>query len=803
MRNFDNRQSFLDINGKPIVGRVKFYTLHTTDYEPIFDFQGTQIVNPQFTNDIGQILTQVFLDDVDYTVYVEKYIGTGNMQSDFDDENWQFQYSFDNLFQTVDVNVYSNVYYNVNNISDLRNLNPNNVDTADGKKLVQLIGYNEAGDKPAVLYVWNSNSIENDNGGNIIKVNNIATGRWELVNLFGLNGVDVRHFGVFGAATAAQAPTSMAASITIANMYTNTIGIPLYFPSREDGLTWYNISGLTLNNPIFANNTRCICDTGSSCTLRIFREENNVSCWSNSSYNGTFTLYGPKLKASWGVLSPNVYYNAIEEMYFDTDINNNNTHTSFSNVTITSDVLVYYKQFTNCLFNVVGKLSDHLDFYNCKLEQIYFENHAEYCTVDDNCLIPLSSWTDVKRWLELVTQQSNRTLDLEGRTFPSNAALPWSTAIVKNANFNNANLTALVDVLFQNCTGSLTLSNNSLVNLHVDDSILTVATSVSSLQNFTTKKSTLTLSKNYTVANTIFISDSNIINSGNTLFSTVISCSNSTLNTKTSCENFNATKCTINEQVTTHLPQVIDCDIYAHIVQNSVTDIIQFIITNNRFYENGGHVVSSTIPNTAVAGKWINNISSCSYHFIGLDRTNLIGDEQLHTYVYEGNIGPNTLQKYSAKWMDNIFFSFGDPGITSQNKSLVGNHYGVNAELQLYTDNGYHPGWPGWGNYGYYLTECRFFSVGTSNIPLRKLTIIPPQVVVTQYNTLAAFGVPPMETVVENKIMTGGNCGIFFTNEYVWRIKTVCFYLVGISYSLLANDVSVNNKSYTCRFELG
>ena len=62
MRQFDNRTSWLDNEGKPLAGRVKFCKFHTTELENIYNVTGNvPLDNPMFTNTLGQLNNQVFL----------------------------------------------------------------------------------------------------------------------------------------------------------------------------------------------------------------------------------------------------------------------------------------------------------------------------------------------------------------------------------------------------------------------------------------------------------------------------------------------------------------------------------------------------------------------------------------------------------------------------------------------------------------------------------------------------------------------------------------------------------------------
>ena len=70
MRPFDIKESWLDLDGKPLAGRVSFCRLHTTDLEDIYGSQGLPAENPVYTLvQTGQLSYQVFLKDhTDYTV---------------------------------------------------------------------------------------------------------------------------------------------------------------------------------------------------------------------------------------------------------------------------------------------------------------------------------------------------------------------------------------------------------------------------------------------------------------------------------------------------------------------------------------------------------------------------------------------------------------------------------------------------------------------------------------------------------------------------------------------------------------
>lgn len=106
MRAFDQRNSYLDDELKPLVGRVTFYKLHTSEIEDILDKDGQPLANPVYTNTLGQTNVQVFLkDNTDYTISFEKYIGNGDYTDEEDIDNWLFLYSCDNLWDVYSMQV--------------------------------------------------------------------------------------------------------------------------------------------------------------------------------------------------------------------------------------------------------------------------------------------------------------------------------------------------------------------------------------------------------------------------------------------------------------------------------------------------------------------------------------------------------------------------------------------------------------------------------------------------------------------------------------------------------------------------
>ena len=783
MRQFDNKNSWLDLDGKPLAGRVKFCRLHTTELENIYDNQGNLSDNPIFTNTIGQLNWQVFLaDNKDYTIRFEKYIGNGDMTED--EDNWLFQYSCDNLWDVYGVNVDSTTFQLVNNITDLRALDPATITTRDEHKVVILGGYNTIGDKPQVMYIWNATSIESDNGGSVIKVDNISTGRWELVNTFDATGVDVRHFGVFGVDSIADATDVMSLQIGYANSYAYSIGLPLYFPAN-DGLTWYKINNLNIYGSIFAKETRVFGKTGTSSTITVTDDTSYLDVYTNASYKAVFTITGPVVKTSWGKNSTNCIFNPTYKLIVDSVINTNNK--SFSNIVIDCQYeLVENVALTNCQINAVKKLGDSSTFIGCKLTESMFSDSCDFAsiTVYDSDIIDLSDWPTTSKWLILRQQNTISPLDFEGRTLDSSCNVAWTTNVTyKNAVFSNFNIIQNTANL-RNCSGTFTCSTN-LKTLYIEDSVVSTTTNNVSLTGLYSKNSTISFGNNIT-ANNVYLNNTILQDTGYNY----------------TCQTFTAERSSLGANIYSPAMTVLNCDVYGTLVQNSLTNVLEFNIIGNRFYSGNGHNISSTVANTVVVGNWCDNISLLNQQFVLIDRTNIDLDETHHNYTYLNNTGKNVLQKDEIKWRDEIDY-LSNPYMVSENWTdpLSEQTYSLFTYMGERDADATTP--------SIHLTSFSMFSVGIYNIGNLSIKAYLPDVVVnnnlTQKKTLYGYTSfdrticdierTKSEWTAEAQIGTWFRKGYSFLGGYTWGITQLSFFVA--FYSTIATYYPSNKVPTT------
>ena len=776
MRVYSNSQSWFDLEGKPLIGRVTFYKFHTTTPEVITDVNGTPLANPVFTNQIGQLVHDVFLkNDTDYTVYFEKYIGNASMENDLD--NWQFQYSSDNIFTEYVVDIESDALQEVNNITDLRAISPLDVEDRDGHKIIRLLGYHTAGDKPEVLYIYDPTSIENDNGGSVIKPDDEYTGRWVLVNTFeATNGIDVRHLGVFGTYVRESADT-MSAQIAVANNYATSVGIPLYFPRLDEGTTWYKMNNLVIRG-MFASDTRVYSKSGSHTAITLAKEAENFSVYSDTTYNGEFTIYGSVVRASYSVLANNVHFVPSETFIIDSNVTTYDK--TMNSVAVKADRVITDWTFNSCTFDgVIKHMGSRNTFINCRLTQLMFANAFTNCVVDDTDIIDIDDWSDTGKWWSLRKQQSSRALDLHNRTMTNTDIdlVGWTFCVISNATLDNYTVHSdFTAIAFKNCSGTVTYTATHMETSY-DNCNMTVSYAAGNYGPTSMKNSIIVL-ETPLASELVGIYDSEV--SGDFVIqSPGISIRRSNVTEALDCTNLIAETSTLG-QIASKNPSITHCILTGPITQSVDTAVVNFNLDGNTFREGSYHAIASTVPNTVVNGVWINNVSLLSTHFIVLNRTNLDSNEQHHSYVYENNTGPHTLQKLSAKWNDTITLYNANgqtPVMDCKQVSwlTLGSANWTESRCQTTTDLE--------GNLvldpNIWLTELEFFSIGTDPkyMPNFKLTVTPvrrlfnvnyPQLCVLCGNTTSVDALTTSTTTNPSTVT-----GILFAGNYKWRLYKV------------------------------
>jgi len=733
VRHFDLRNSYLDLEGTPLHGRICFYRYGTSQYENIYDESGTPLANPVFTNTIGQTNSQVFLEDgKDYTIVFERYVGNGDFHTDPD--GWLFVYSCADRWLTYHISVESESLQSINTIHDLALLNPQEVEEREGEKVVAVLGYDSVGDKPTVYYQWDEDSIDPDNGGSVIKVQNISTGRWVLLNTFNsITGLDVRHFGVFGADSTSAASDTMSYKIQYASTFANSIHVPLYFGSNGGQLTFYKINNVNLYGALFAESTRIFGNTGTESQITVMDSDTYLDCFSNQNYKAVFTIAGETVRTSWGVDTVNCVYAPTYKLIIDSPVNTNEK--DWSNIVVEAMEDITGAQFDGCYLISNGHIGNGCTFKNMRLTELMFKDGVDFntITVFESDTIDIDDFPTTSIWYSLALQNSGRVFDFKGRIVDDSCENDTSSPIwYKNAIFSNY-IAKQTDIYFINCSG-IVGSTSAVQNVNMKDCDgLTLGGASQTLTSFIADDSKFKFARSMTITTMGMLnSECTDINSV-THYVTTLSAKGSTIKCNLSGADMGFDTCTILGGVTVVNPAILNCEIHGTIYHNAISSPIQFNVTGNKFIEGNGYNLRSLVPNSIVAGSWINNYSSLNFHFIVLDRTNLDPNEQNHTYKYSGNTGPYTLQRDSAKWSDVVYSGPGYSGRdrygATQNKTIFWDGTDENALLATYYGRQFSEEAPNYGTTdgSYYLSEFNIFSVGTTNLGEMSLRMQLPQ----------------------------------------------------------------------------
>ena len=474
MRNFDNWNRYLDNNNKLLKGCVMFNVKDGNTVAPIFDSDGTALDNPQITDIYGRTEHQVFID-TDVVAYFYKYIGTGDFttirSTDIDindDTKWSLQYTSENINDVLK-HVMSDSAICVANIEALRDVDVEDVPEVNEQKVITLMGYFEQGDKEPINYIWDPDSTEQDNGGSVIKSDNLITGRWIMVQP--TEHVDSRHFGAFPSNSSNMDDQTYQIGQLVTYCYNR--GLRPFFNGSND-YAWFKYSNLNAVSKIIDVSTGTkFMDLGNS---TIQGEWNGDPLFVNSNT----TLVAKEVKTSWGArlfIGPEHVIIDNDNLLLQTtysgctvDINVTTDKTlSFTNCTVNvNKSLTGICAFSNCIINSKNMLTAGSHFVNCKLTEDMFYG-SPYIHVDGNCIADFDDFEHKQlMWLRIKDQQNQINYDWKGRLTDQN---PWENIIDSDRwllNYKSTNANAVLKessnahvYYIENCAGTITLEGKA------------------------------------------------------------------------------------------------------------------------------------------------------------------------------------------------------------------------------------------------------------------------------------------------------------------------------------------------------
>lgn len=662
-RTWDNWNRYFDNSNKPLHGCIQFMVKDGNTVAPIYDTDGTALDNPILTDEYGRTLHQVCIDE-DVVAYFYKYVGNGiwNTELDIDTSDtskWSLQYTSESEL-SINVSITGISPSAVSDIESLRKLDVDKVPLIDGVKVITLLGYNEAGDKEPVNYIWDAKSTEADDGGAVIATNNL-TGRWIIVTP--TEHLDVRHYGVFPANT--QNMTDQSVAIQSALSYANNNGLRLFFDIKHgtQDYVYYKISNVTLNpiQQIDVAKGVIFLDT------HLIINSNQVNAFNTDPYfyNGDTTLYSNYAKSSWNIKA---LYKSVNDVQGHYIIDNNKLSTSvillqgwivdvqddisgylFNDCTITGTGVITNSNFTKCTFDCINTISTDCAFTHCKLTELIFKDSPKLSSVSE-CIADVSNFTNkLQLWYSIQAAMGTANLDFNNVPVPTTFAI---TPINKDRTYSNVICSSAKDsrnvfadnanvhiYRFINCQGNINLSGNANNTYIFDSCSLNITfTNTSNAFNIVVRNSDITFNDSLNNSTISAVSSTLILNSNYTEITLQDSILQSTNNLNV--DKFSGYNSIINQIITASIFTFKDCQInkalYTIEYSNSGNYFISCFFDNCVF--NNSLTIRSSNANTIVLGTWTNNIGNVDNPII-IDRTNLAAADSAHSYVYNNNSG--------------------------------------------------------------------------------------------------------------------------------------------------------------------
>ena len=663
IRSWDNWNKYTDNDNKPLHGCIMFMVNLGNTVAPIYDKDGTPLNNPQLTDIYGRTQHQVFIEE-DVIAYYYKYIGNGLWYTEqdidpSDNTKWELQYtSKSELF--VNIKVDSSSTYAVNNITDLRTIDVNDIPSVNDDKIITLLGYNEAGDKEPINYIWDSESTESDDGGAVIATS-LIKGRWIMVTP--TEHLDVRHYGVFPDNNHNMNDQSVA--IQYALTYANSRGLRLFFDIKHDiqDYVYYKLSNITLNpiQQIDVAKGVIFLDT------QVIINSNQVNAFNTDPYfyNGDTTLYSNYAKSSWNIKalfksdnSVKGHYiidnstkstNVIQLQGYIVDVEVDISGYTFNDCIIEGDGIITNSTFTKCVFNNINTIGDNCSFAISKLTQLIFKDSPVISSVT-NCIADITNFTEkLQLWYSIQSAMNVANLDFNNVPIPTTFAIipldndrTYSNFIgsvdtdspnvfAENANVHNFR--------FVNCQGNIKLSGNADNTYIFDSCSLNITfTNTSNAFNIVVRNSDITFNDDLLNSTISAVSSTLTLNSNYTTVTVQDSILHSTNNLNV--DKFYGYNSIIDQIITSAQSTFKDCQInkalYAIEYRDSGNYYIDCFFDNCVF--NNQLNISSSNADTIVRGTWTNNIGNVANPIV-IDRTNLAATDASHSYVYSNNSG--------------------------------------------------------------------------------------------------------------------------------------------------------------------
>lgn len=463
MRNLDNFESILDNDKNFLHGKLLFCQKGTTTPEPVYSWDSehneyVSITPIVYTDVNGRTDVQVFLADKDYTIYVYKYIGNGDMSLDSDDDNWSFQYSYNDVFGLEDLEINSDSITLIDRMESLKATDPQTIPSVDGKKIIALCGYETLGDCPAVYYRWSEVSTATANDVDVVAVAGITTGRWLLINTFSETGIfDVRHAGCFPKSDESLVDVTQSYALQKADTYAQKFNLTLFVPSLfENDSSYYIGTNVSIYSKIWFDDGAKIV-TATSLVLNDLSERNEGRKYPfmlhSDTNNGSIDVAGDLIHTSWfentETANPSVNYppdiNCRKKFVYDGSLGVQGSVPEFTLFNMDVEILSLLENetfdLTNCKIVSEEKIKRGCKFTECEIKGTFFYSGAMFTDNSfTDCTSDIDTWSNTDWYVTYCEKNGVELLDLKYREctidFGSRATFPFK--FIRNAHFSDS-----------------------------------------------------------------------------------------------------------------------------------------------------------------------------------------------------------------------------------------------------------------------------------------------------------------------------------------------------------------------------
>lgn len=430
LRLFSAGWSFIDNNGKPLLGEVSFYDKDdTTQPCDVYDSEGTVISNPIQTTDTGRTVQPVYLEnDKIYTVFFYKYTESGDRELQYSVEIPKNTFVFDFGSDTQTQLVY---FPNVATMTSSHY--PWREDNVYG-----LLGYYESGDTDVVYYKAKkrTNGDPNPNGGSVlVGYDTDGTAYTLLLNSFyNIKYFDVRHFGVVPSMHNEVNNSSLA----LCDSFCHDNGYIMSF-TKNGNDTVYTFRNLqyTFLSTIYSTSDITLYFVNSN-VPRLELDNCRPVITADSEHDETVSVYGDELWLSTKG-SENVILNPSIVYYIDAEWSQQEINAKNCKVIIQSEYSNTYN-LDNCdiVSNKCIKSDFEHTFHNCALDSEMFTDITNYWTFAKTQHLYnnnyIGAWNTIALLFLKVVDDAYTTIDLQGKdvTIPeSSFTLNYSTTTHK------------------------------------------------------------------------------------------------------------------------------------------------------------------------------------------------------------------------------------------------------------------------------------------------------------------------------------------------------------------------------------